>query len=56
MMRDNGIRLETAGAILFDAARSPQVVDDWFEPDFWAARGALHMQAGGRGGVAVIDT
>jgi 3-deoxy-D-manno-octulosonic acid kinase len=56
MMKDNGIRLETSEAILFDAARSPQVANEWFEPDFWAARGALHMQAGGRGGVAVIDT
>jgi 3-deoxy-D-manno-octulosonic acid kinase len=56
MMKDNDVRLETAGAILFDAARSPQVADNWFEPAFWAASGALRMQAGGRGGVAVIET
>lgn len=56
MMTDNGVRLETAGSILFDAARAPQVADDWFDPQFWAARGALHRQAGGRGGVAVIET
>lgn len=45
-----------AGAILFDAAVSPQVDDDWFSPEAWRERGALRQQAGGRGGVAVIDT
>ncbi|RDI99642.1 3-deoxy-D-manno-octulosonic acid kinase [Dyella solisilvae] len=50
------IREDAAGAILFDAAVSPQVDADWFEPETWRARGALRVQGGGRGGVAVIDT
>ncbi|WP_448098025.1 3-deoxy-D-manno-octulosonic acid kinase [Luteibacter yeojuensis] len=44
------------GTILFDAARVPQVDDDWFSPRRWRERGALRAQAGGRGGVAIIDT
>ena len=44
------------GAILFDAAVSPQVGHDWFAPDYWRERNALHTQAGGRGGVAIIAT
>lgn len=44
------------GTILFDAARAPQVDPEWFSPDYWRGRGALRSQAGGRGGVAVIDT
>lgn len=50
------IREGTAGAILFDAAVSPQVDDDWFEPEAWHERGALRQQSGGRGGVSIIDT
>lgn len=50
------IREDAAGAILFDAAVSPQVENDWFEPQAWQARGALRQLSGGRGGVAVIDT
>lgn len=44
------------GAILFDAAVSAQVGHEWFSPDYWRERDALRMQAGGRGGVAVIAT
>lgn len=44
------------GAILCDAAISPQVDDDWFALEHWRARDALRMHAGGRGGVAVIDS
>lgn len=47
---------DAAGGILFDAAVSTQVDHDWFAPDFWRERNALRTQAGGRGGVAVIDT
>lgn len=46
----------TAGAIVFDAAVSADIGDHWFSQDYWQARGALHLQAGGRGGVGVIDT
>ena len=45
-----------AGAILFDATVSPQVDHDWFAPDYWRGRGALRMQSGGRGGVAIISS
>ncbi len=55
-MRQEQVREGAAGAILFDAALSPQVDDDWFAPDYWRARGALRMQTGGRGGVAIIET
>lgn len=44
----------TGGAIVFDAAQWPQVDNHWFAPDYWRERAALHLQAGGRGGVAVI--
>jgi 3-deoxy-D-manno-octulosonic acid kinase len=50
------LRHDAAGAILFDPMVSPQVDGDWFDPEYWRSRGALHTQAGGRGGVAVIDT
>lgn len=56
MAMQERIREGATGAILFDAAVSPQVDDGWFEPDSWRARGALRHQSGGRGGVAVIDT
>ncbi len=48
------IRKDAAGAILFDAAASPQVEHDWFVPDYWRRRGDLTIQPGGRGGVAII--
>lgn len=50
------IHQDAHGAILCDAAVSPQVDDDWFAPDYWRGRGALRMQAGGRGGVAIIES
>ncbi|WP_430389438.1 3-deoxy-D-manno-octulosonic acid kinase [Dyella sp. 20L07] len=50
------IREDATGAILFDAAVSPQVDAAWFDPEAWCARGALRQQNGGRGGVAIIDT
>ena len=50
------LREDTDGAILFDAALSPQVDADWFAPEYWRGQGALRTQAGGRGGVAVIAT
>lgn len=50
------LRQDAEGAILFDATVSPQVDTSWFDPDYWRARSALSAQAGGRGGVAMIDT
>lgn len=50
------VREDAAGGILFDAAVAPQVDERWFVPAFWQDQGALRVQAGGRGGVAVIDT
>jgi 3-deoxy-D-manno-octulosonic acid kinase len=55
-MTDERIREDAEGAILFDAAASPQVDGRWFAPEHWRGLGALRAQAGGRGGVAVIDT
>jgi len=56
MAMQERIREDAAGAILFDAAVSPQVDGDWFEPETWRVLGALRRQSGGRGGVAVIVT
>lgn len=56
MAMQERIREDAAGAILFDAAVSPQVDAAWFEPDAWQALGAWRNQSGGRGGVAIIDT
>jgi 3-deoxy-D-manno-octulosonic acid kinase len=50
------LRMDADGAILFDAAASPQVEPGWFVPDFWRERGALRLQTGGRGGVQLIAT
>lgn len=50
------LRMDADGAILFDAAASPQVGPDWFAPDHWREQGALRVQTGGRGGVQLIDT
>lgn len=47
---------DARGAILCDAAVSPQVEKDWFAPEYWRERHALHVQAGGRGGVAIIES
>ncbi|KQX99815.1 3-deoxy-D-manno-octulosonic acid kinase [Rhodanobacter sp. Root480] len=55
MMQEETLN-ETGGAIVFDAALSAQVTHDWFAPAYWRERDALRVQAGGRGGVAVIDT
>jgi 3-deoxy-D-manno-octulosonic acid kinase len=50
------IRKDAGGEILFDAAVAPQVDRDWFERDYWRRHDALRVLAGGRGGVAIIDT
>lgn len=55
-MMHERMQQDARGAILCDAAGPPQVGDDWFAPDYWRARNALRVQAGGRGGVAIIKT
>ncbi|MEO8998913.1 MAG: 3-deoxy-D-manno-octulosonic acid kinase [Rhodanobacter sp.] len=54
MMMQERTYKDAEGAILFDAAVSPQVEHDWFAPDYWSKRDALRTQVGGRGGVAII--
>jgi len=56
MMMQESMRQDARGAILWDAAASPQVEEDWFAPDYWRERNALRVQAGGRGGVAIIES
>ena len=56
MMMQEQIRAEAGGALLFDASLAPAADGNWFEPDYWRGRGALQIQRGGRGGVAMIDT
>jgi len=56
MMMQERTHKDAEGAILFDAAVSPQVGHDWFAPEHWRERDALRTQAGGRGGVAIIAT
>lgn len=56
MMMQERIHSDAGGAILFDATVSPQVGHEWFAPDHWRGLGALHVQEGGRGGVAIIAT
>lgn len=56
MMMHEQVREDVAGAILFDAAVSPQVDRNWFAQAYWSERGALRTESGGRGGVAIVDT
>ncbi|WP_426689179.1 3-deoxy-D-manno-octulosonic acid kinase [Rhodanobacter ginsengiterrae] len=56
MMMQERIHSDASGAILFDAAVSPQVGHEWFAPGYWRERDALRTQAGGRGGVAIVAT
>ncbi|MFC5743465.1 3-deoxy-D-manno-octulosonic acid kinase [Dyella tabacisoli] len=56
MMMQERVREDATSAILFDAAVAPQVDECWFTPAYWRDRGALRTQAGGRGGVAIVDT
>jgi len=56
MMMQERTYNDATGAILFDAALSPQVEHEWFDPDHWRGQGALRTQPGGRGGVAIVST
>ncbi|TLY52981.1 MAG: 3-deoxy-D-manno-octulosonic acid kinase, partial [Gammaproteobacteria bacterium] len=46
------------GAILFDAGLVAQAEfsADWFEPEYWRTQNAARLDAGGRGGVAVVQS
>ncbi|MET0936819.1 MAG: 3-deoxy-D-manno-octulosonic acid kinase [Luteibacter sp.] len=55
-MTDQRVEEGAGGTILFDPTRASQVDSLWFSPAHWGERGALRSQAGGRGGVAVIET
>ena len=44
------------GAMVYDAALPEAPAWDWFDREWWAARGALAAAGGGRGGVAFLDT
>jgi 3-deoxy-D-manno-octulosonic acid kinase len=43
------------GAMVYDANLPVAPVRDWFERDWWAARGSVKDGEGGRGGVAFVD-
>lgn len=47
---------DTTGGMVFDADASANVNHDWFARAYWQSIGALHLQPGGRGGVAMITT
>jgi 3-deoxy-D-manno-octulosonic acid kinase len=55
-MAQEQVRVTAGGAILCDPAVASQVDDDWFMPSHWRELGALRMQTGGRGGVALVGT
>lgn len=42
--------------MVFDAALAEAPTWDWFDREWWRARGALRTADGGRGGVAFLDT
>lgn len=50
------IRAEAGAAILFDPGASPQVDEDWFDPDHWRRHGMMEAVRGGRGGALLVDT
>ncbi|MEO8809015.1 MAG: 3-deoxy-D-manno-octulosonic acid kinase [Rhodanobacter sp.] len=56
MMMHERMQRDAGGAILSEAGVFSQVGEDWFSPDYWRERNALRAQAGGRGGVAIIET
>jgi 3-deoxy-D-manno-octulosonic acid kinase len=44
------------GAMVFDANLVATPTRDWFDPSWWQAQGRMRAGAGGRGGVAFLDT
>jgi len=57
-MSDAQVQSTAGGAILFDAAACGAARPDeaWFDPAHWAAQGRAQTRAGGRGGVAFVET
>ncbi len=55
-MMHERMRKDAPGAILCDAEAAPQVAEDWFSAEYWRERNHLRVHAGGRGGVAFIET
>lgn len=57
-MSDAQVQSVSHGAILYDAAvcGGARPDDAWFDPAHWAGHGRAEHGAGGRGGVAFIDT
>lgn len=43
-------------AIVYDARLPETPSDSWFEPSWWQSQGRMRQAAGGRGGIAFIDT
>lgn len=43
-------------AVLYDLSLPVVPTPDWFRRETWQAHGALHAAAGGRGGVALLET
>ncbi|MES2404202.1 MAG: 3-deoxy-D-manno-octulosonic acid kinase [Pseudomonadota bacterium] len=43
-------------AMVFDAGLPETPTREWFDPAWWAGKGALAKAGGGRGGVASLDT
>jgi 3-deoxy-D-manno-octulosonic acid kinase len=44
------------GAMVFDAGLPEVPTREWFDPAWWAGKGALNTSGGGRGGVAFLET
>jgi len=57
-MSDAQVQSTADGAILFDAAAwsGARPSEAWFDPAHWAAQGHAEARAGGRGGVAFVET
>lgn len=56
MMMHEPTHQDARSAILCDPAAASRVEADWFAPDYWRGRNALRVHAGGRGGVAIIES
>ena len=43
-------------AMVFDAGLAEAPTREWFDPAWWVGKGALDAGAGGRGGVAFLES
>lgn len=57
-MSDAQVATTADGAILYDASACAGACPDaaWFDPSYWASLGRAEVRAGGRGGVAFVET